>query len=451
MITESMQKLAKEYIDFQKTSSSPFHAVQTLQKWFDSKNYQQLNLEDNEKLTPGKRYLIPHHDGKSIICVIAGKQNPADSGFNIAGAHTDSPVLRLRLNPWSGDQDLVKLETQNHGGIIARTWLDRPLKISGAVWKIERNKKGQVIFCPESNLPKLKKSLVQSNAPIAVIPDIAIHLDPMKNTQGEINFETMLSAFVGSGLTMEESKSLFWASMGQKPSDIDGFELCLSPWQNHELTGLEGCYITGPRHDDLAMVFAVAKALPDQDDQFIPEKTCIGAFFDAEETGSVTCSGAASSFLKDTLLRIASRHPAPAKSSMIESALNKSYFISADMAHAYHPAHPNKYDQNHRLKVNGGLVLKENANDRYATSGESGTMFRAICEASDVPLQGYINRQDLGCGSTIGPTLSAQLSCHGVDVGTAMWAMHSTGETMGTRDLEYACKAFEVFFKGAPS
>lgn len=442
-------RFARDYIEFQKDSADPFHVVKRLKERFSACGFKETDLSSQKRHQAGERYLIPHQDGKSLLAVIIGQSSPCDTGFGVVGSHTDSPVLRLRLNPWAGDRQLLKLETQCHGGLIARSWLDRPLKISGAVWQIARDSRGQILMDKNSSLPMISRKLVRSRSPIAVIPDLSIHLDSSKNSVGEINQETMLAAFVSSNIDREEAIRLFWEELGTSRDSVDGFELSLSPWQNHELTGAGQCYITGPRHDDLAMVFCSSEALCHvAQSETIPQRTAVAAFFDAEETGSQTCSGAASSFARDALLRLAELHEKSSRPDQAFAAAARSFLISADMAHAFHPAYPGKFDQNHRLVVNGGMVLKENANDRYATSGGSGTIFRALCELAKVPVQPYINRQDISCGSTIGPILSAKLGCPAVDAGLAMWGMHSTGETMGTYDLSHASQLFQVFFSG---
>lgn len=445
---EAWFELAESYIQFQNRCLSPFHAVERVASDLQEEGFQFLDIHKEWNLDLNGRYFLPHHDGKSLLAFILGEKAPVEHGFNIACAHTDSPVLRLRLRPWDSDQGQVRLLSQVHGGLIARTWLDRPLKLAGAVYNLVRKNKS-VDYDSKSLLPKLARQLVQSERAIGLIPDIAIHLDRNKNSEGEINLETMLTACCGMShdKDLAKIKKQFWQELGLKGGEPDGFELSFSPFDEHAFVGLNDDFIVGPRHDDLAMVFAIYKALKDTPVQAKRMKTSIVGFFDAEETGSQTCSGAASSFLRDALTRIIRHHPAGGDLKDLERAFAQSYLISADMAHAFHPAHANKYDAHHKININAGLVIKENANDRYATSGASATIFRGLCEAAEVPVQEYINRQDLGCGSTIGPTLAAQLNCHTVDVGAAMWAMHSTGESMGSRDLLYAKQLFQTFFK----
>ena len=222
MTQTRVDKLVDEYISFQSRSPSPFHVVQSLCGMLTEGGFKPLDPSSNDSMSPGERFFLEHPDGKSLICGITGKKNPADSGFHITGSHTDSPVLRLRLKPWSGDSNLIRLETQVHGGLIARTWLDRPLMVAGAVYKIKRKGQGKISFDSANGRPSVERKVVSSQHAVAVIPDIAIHLDPGKNSQGEINLETMLSAFVSSGdASMQESQDKFWSHLGVSAHEVD--------------------------------------------------------------------------------------------------------------------------------------------------------------------------------------------------------------------------------------
>jgi aspartyl aminopeptidase len=216
--------------------------------------------------------------------------------------------------------------------------------------------------------------------------------------------------------------------------------------------GIDESLVVGARHDDLAMVFAgltglieAASARPE------PAHTLIGAFLDAEETGSQTASGVSSSFLRDVLLRVARQHPETAHGSDIERALTASMVVSGDMVHALHPAHADKHDKQHAPLINQGMVVKLNTNDRYATTGETAAVFKAICEAAQVPLQAFICRQDMACGTTIGPITAARLGAQTVDIGAPMWGMHSAAETMGAHDMTSAVAVASTFFSGGES
>ena len=270
-----------------------------------------------------------------------------------------------------------------------------------------------------------------------------------KNDKGEINPETWLNAVLGTGSRDEVIPKLS-ELVGHDLFAADGFHLHLFPHQPALRVGVDKSMVLGPRHDDLAMCYAGAQGLIESlEKRSARRRTRIAVFFDAEEVGSLTASGANSGFLRDNLLRITRSHKGFDRETMDpEQAFAASFVISADMVHAHHPNHPEKHEARHAPKINEGLVIKTNANERYATTGETAAMFRAICERANVPVQGFVVRQDMRCGSTIGPITSALLGARTVDVGIPMWGMHSTGETVGAHDLGRAVAAFAEHFCG---
>lgn len=433
-------KLVDQYIKFQSSSPSPFHVVDYLSQDLLKAGFQKTSINELHSLKEGQGYYIEHCEHKSLIAFTYNKE-ALSKGFAIAGAHTDSPTLRLKHNPFMKYEGCHTLFPQVHGGLILRSWLDRPLVVAGKVFFIEQENNAPK-WDKATGLPSFSHQNVCSKAPIAVIPDLAIHLDRDKNKVGAVDPEVGLQIIFGNNKLSANAEEQFWKSLGC-PRTPDGFEISVSPYWNHEVVGLDQSMVVGPRHDDLAMVFAVQEGLKASYPN-AQGKLPVAAYFDAEETGSETSGGAASSFLKDVLSAICSDH-VPA-----EHTLHNSFVISADMAHAFHPSHQGKHDQNHRPHLNKGLVIKENANDRYATSGVGTAIFKGLCQSSKIPTQSFVARQDMGCGSTIGPTLATILSCPTIDVGTAMWGMHSSAETMGVDDLQHAKDAFHVFFSGRP-
>lgn len=440
---------ADRYIRFLHHAPTPFHAVVQCENRLRSAGFEQRNLADPMKVAPGDRFYIVHPDGKTLFAVHVGSRSPVQTGFAIAGAHTDSPDLRLRLNPLAAEAGCVLLQTQVHGGLIRRAWLDRPLAMAGSVFQLVRDKEGKPRFSPMNGLPVITRTLVHVDRPLAVIPELAIHLDRGKNDGVQIDPQTQLNAVFATGAKEGEAMKALSLAAGMPLDQIDGFDLHLFPWGPPVRAGVDESLIVGGRHDDLAMVYAqltglieASKASP------TPQNTRVAAFFDAEETGSQTASGAGSNFLRDVLLRIARRHPETGENLDLEQALTSSFVVSGDMAHALHPAHLDKHDKQHAPLINQGLVVKVNTNDRYATTGETAAAFQAICEAADVPLQAFINRQDMACGSTIGPITAARLGARTVDVGVAMWGMHSSAETMGAHDVGHAVSVMRAFFQG---
>ncbi len=440
---------ADRYVAFLGESPTPAHAVVAVTNRLESAGF--VARDAAEPLDPkqGERIYVVAPDGRTVLAAVIGSRAPALTGFSIWGAHTDSPDLRLRLNPVRSEAGTVQLLTQVHGGIIRRAWLDRPLMLAGALFHLLRDKSGAPRFHPTTGKPMVQRSLVHLPRPLAVIPDLAIHLDREKNDKGAINPETALNAVFATGQAVEEAVAALSLELGVPLADVDGFDLHLVPWQPATRVGVDGSMIFGPRHDDLAMVYAgVAGLVAAVEANPAPAHTAVGAFFDAEETGSQTSSGAQSAFLRDVLTRLCAQHPETPAGADAAQAFARSLVLSGDMAHALHPNHTDKHDRAHAPLINQGLVVKVNTNDRYASSGATIAAFRALCEAADVPLQAYVHRQDAACGSTIGPITAANLGAPTVDFGAPMWAMHSTGETMGALDMAYAVRLATTFFAG---
>ena len=440
---------ADHYIRFLGDAVTPFHAVIECENRLRSAGFVARRLDEDLSCKPGERCYVVNPDGKSLIVIHAGSRTPLETGYAIFGAHTDSPDLRLRMNPLNEEAGCVLLTTQLHGGLIRRTWFDRPLALAGSVFRLARDKKGKPRFNPITGQPLLTRTLVRVDRPVGLIPELAIHLDREKNDGGAVNAQTQLNAIFATGMDASAAMNSLSLAAGLPLDDIDGFDLHLMPHSRPIRAGIDGSLIVGARHDDLAMVFAGLTGLIEASAaQEEPAHTLIAAFLDAEETGSQTASGAASSFLRDVLVRVARQHPETPAGADLERALSASTVISGDMVHALHPAHADKHDEQHAPLVNEGMVVKLNTNDRYATTGETAAVFKAICEAAEVPLQAFVSRQDQACGSTIGPITAARLGARTVDIGAPMWGMHSCAETMGARDMQSAVAVARTFFSG---
>ena len=442
--------LADDYLAWLHRSPTPLHAVEQVVARLEAAGFHARDLAAALTTEPGERLYVIHPDGKSLIALVVGQRSPCETGYALVGSHTDSPDLRLRMNPLAQAAGTVQLTTQFHGGLIRRSWLDRPLALAGAVYQVLRDKSGAPRFHAVTGQPVVTRHLVRVDAPVAVIPDLAIHLDREKNDKGAMNPQHWLNAVVGTGDAEPEMVMARLSALAGVALDrVDGFDLHLVPYLPPQRVGVDGTLLVGPRHDDLAMVFCgLAALLASVETEPAPVRTRAVAFFDAEETGSTTASGAASNFLRDVLLRVARRHPRTAKGADAEQAFAHTFCVSADMAHALHPNHMEMHDKQHAPRINQGLVIKTNANDRYATTGQTAAVFTGICEAANVPVQDFIVRQDLACGTTIGPITAASLAARTVDVGCPMWAMHSCAETMGAKDLESMVAALRVFFLG---
>lgn len=441
---------ADDYVAWLHGCPTPFHAVAQCAEALRGAGFTERAYGASLATTAGDRLFLIHPDGKSLVALVIGERSPVDTGYALVGAHTDSPDLRLRLNPLASAAGTTQFQTQFHGGLIRRSWLDRPLALAGAAYQVVRGKNGAPKFNELTGLPVVTRRLLHVDAPLAVIPDLAIHLDRDKNDKGAVNPQTMLNAVLASGEGgMDEALALLGARAGVDFADLDGFDLHLVPAMRPQRVGIDRSLVLGPRHDDLAMVWCALQGFCDAvAHDPAPVRTRVAAFFDAEETGSLTSSGAASSFLRDVLVRVARRHPATSALADAEQAFAHTFCISADMAHAWHPNFLDMHDKHHAPRINQGPVIKANAADRYATTGETAATFVGLCEAAGVPVQDFVVKQDMACGTTIGPITSAQLAARVVDVGCPMWAMHSTAETCGAKDLLAMIDVMRVFWVG---
>ncbi len=441
---------ADDYIAWLTGAVTPPHAVLACTERLLRAGFQPLTLAAPLQPAVGDRRFVVHPDGKSVIAFVVGERSPVATGFALVGAHTDSPDLRLRLNPMAAAAGTVQLTTQLHGGLIRRSWLDRPLALAGTVFEVLRGRGGKPVFHKLTGQPVLNRHLVHIDEPVAIIPDLAIHMDREKNDKGAINPQTQLNAVLASGdWDAERVMRELSQRTGVQLDRVDGFDLHLVPWHKPMRAGLDRSLVLGPRHDDLAMVYCglealIASVVRDP----TPVRTRVAAFFDAEETGSQTASGAASAFLRDVLVRLTRRHPDTDSAADPEQAFAETICLSADMAHALHPNYMEVHDKQHAPTINGGPVLKANTNDRYATTGETAAIFAGLCEAAGVKVQDFVMRQDMACGTTIGPITAASLAARTVDIGCPMWGMHSSCETLGAHDLAAMTDVMRVFFVG---
>ena len=422
---------AQDLLNFIDASPSPWHAVDTSEQRLLKAGFIKLNEALAWQLQAGGSYYAVR-GGASIIAFSIGKQGLTDSGFRIIGAHTDSPGLRLKPNAAYGSDGLVRIAVEVYGGPILATFTDRDLSVAGRV-----NVRTANGF--EARLVKFDSALMR-------LPNLAIHMNREVNDKGLIlNKQTELPLIFGEGTEGLAADQQFLGylalSLGIQVSDIVNFELNVFDTQNGVFWGANQEFIATGQLDNLASCHAALTALVANK---APNSTCICALFDHEEVGSESASGASGSFLSDIVSRIAAHSETSDEAKL--RALALSFFISADMAHAYHPNHPNAFEPGHHALVNKGPVIKTNANQRYSTSAETAARFIALCERAGVPYQQYAHRSDLGCGSTIGPLIASRLGISSVDIGSPMWAMHSIRESAGVLDHCYMIEVLTTMF-----
>jgi aspartyl aminopeptidase len=431
-IDQQSHEQAKDLLAFIDSSPSPWHAVNTIEQLLATQGFKQLQETEAWRLQVGKSYFVTR-GGASIMAFTLGQAAILESGFRMVGAHTDSPSLRLKPNAAFGSDGLVRVGVEVYGGPILATFTDRDLSIAGRV--TIRTATGF-----EIRLLKFDQALMR-------LPNLAIHMNREVNDKGlALNKQTELPLIFGENEEGIEADKQFLAHIAQAlkvdMQEILTFELNIFDTQNGVIWGANQEFIANSQLDNLASCHAAITALTATQK---PESTCICALFDHEEVGSQSNTGASGSFFADIVNRIVASQKLDEEARL--RVLAKSFFISADMAHAYHPNHPSAYEPCHHVFVNKGPVIKTNANQRYSTNAESAARFIKLCESAGVPYQQYSHRSDLGCGSTIGPIVASNLGVASVDVGNPMWAMHSLRESAGVLDHSYMIAVIKELFK----
>jgi len=422
---------ALDLLNFIDASPSPWHAVNSVEQRLLKQGFTQLNEAKAWQLNPGSSYFVIR-GGASIIAFTLGKQELTSSGFRIVGAHTDSPGLRLKPQAAYGSDGLVRIGVEVYGSPILATFTDRDLSVAGRV-----NVRTATGF--ETHLLKFDEALMR-------LPNLAIHMNRKVNDEGlKLNKQTELPLIFGIGEAGIEADRQFMNyianSLQVKADDILTWELNVFDTQPGSFWGGNQEFIADSQLDNLASCHAALTALLATEN---PGSTCVCALFDHEEVGSESAAGASGSFLSDVIQRISASVALDEETRL--RALAQSFFVSADMAHAYHPNHPGAYEPCHHVLVNQGPVIKTNANQRYSTSADTAARFITLCESAGVPYQQYAHRTDLGCGSTIGPIIASHLGVPSVDVGSPMWAMHSIRESAGVLDHSYMIAVLEAMY-----
>lgn len=434
LINNADLRFAEELLDFIEESPSAFHTVESVKKMLIPQGFRELHIMDKWSLAPGGKYFTTRNSS-ALIAFTIGLDEPEKHGFRIIAAHTDSPTFRIKTAPEiTVEGHYLKLNLETYGGPILNTWLDRPLSIAGRV--IQR---GESPFSPQTKL-------FNSCRPLLVIPNLAIHMNRKINEGLELNKQKdMLPLLAMMTEDLHKNGVLInhlAQSLDCRPEDIIDFDLFLYEAEKGCIVGLQQEFISSPRLDDLAMVhagtWAIGKVKPSLSTQVL-------ACFDHEECGSTSKQGAASPLLSHVLERILLAQKKGREAYF--QALEHSFLISADMAHALHPNAGEKHDPIIRPILNGGPVIKISANQSYTTDAESAAVFSAICKLVNVPVQKFINRSDERGGSTIGPISSTHLDIRSVDIGSPILAMHSVRELGGVKDHLGIAKVFRAFFE----
>ena len=421
-----MYQYAEQLLDLIEQSPSRYHATANLKNRLTAEGYTALAEDAAWDVRPGGRYVVTRNDS-SLLAFRVPEGEAA--GFALAAAHSDSPTFQIKEQAEKLSTRCTVLDTEKYGGMLMNTWFDRPLSVAGRII-VERD-------------GTLEARLVDVDRDLMIIPSVAIHMNRAANDGVKLLANVDTFPLLGCGA--QDLRAIVAEAAGVAPEQILGYDLFLYLRGRGSVLGAEGELIGSPKLDDLACAFALTEGfLQSSPSGAIP----VLAVFDNEEVGSETKQGAASNFLRDTLRRLTLALGKTEEDYLRWCA--GSFLVSADNAHAQHPNHPEFADAQNTPYLNGGVVVKFNANQRYATDAVSAAAFRLLCRETGEQTQTYANRSDLPGGSTLGSISDTRVAVPTVDIGLAQLAMHSAYETMGARDLDSLVRVMTAYFGRTP-
>lgn len=414
----------RDMIEFVRKSPTAFHAVEAVRDMLEG--FQPLNEQERWHLEPGGRYYVTRNRSSLIAFTLPEQDVEA---FQLIASHSDSPTFKIKENAEITVQNrYIQLDTERYGGMIMSSWFDRPLSIAG-----------RVLVCSEKGV---ETRLVDLDRDMAVIPNVAIHMNREINNGYKYNAATDVFPLWGSADTAGSFRARVAEAAETEADNLLGCDLYLYNRMAGTVWGTGEEYFSAPRLDDLECVYTSVQALLSAGTPVRHANVC--CVFDNEEVGSTTKQGADSSFLQDTLRRILLSLGYHAE--QYYTVLAGSFMLSADNAHAVHPNHPEFSDPVNKVFMNGGIVIKYNANQKYTTDAVSEAVFHAICSRAGVPVQHYANRSDMPGGGTLGNISGSHVSVNTLDIGLAQLAMHSSYETAGIKDIGYMVDGMRAFF-----
>ncbi len=396
-----MRQFNEELITFIDASPTPFHAVEKMAEVLKSNEFLELDEKDEWELKEGGKYYVTRNNSS----IIAFNYSPLE-GYIIAGAHTDSPNLRLKPSPVTKSAGVIRLGVEPYGGVLFNPWFDRDLSLAG-----------RIVYLDEHGVRREK--IIDIKRPIGTLSSLAIHLDREANSSRSINAQTDIIPLIGCGENFD-FESWIMSEAHVPNGKLLAHELSFYDTQKGSFIGVDEEFIATARLDNLLSCFVGLQAMVSVTTPFML------ACMDHEEVGSDSHVGAGGTFLEETLRRVAGEN--------FSMLMRRSLMVSCDNAHAKHPNFPTKHDSEHAPILNQGVVIKINANQRYATSSLTMGRFVQCAQSIDVKTQTFVTRSDMGCGSTIGPITSTRLGIETIDVGVPTLAMHSIRELSGTND-----------------
>lgn len=417
-----MGTITEQLIDFIEKSPSCYHAVANMKKELSENGFAELRENQKWSIGKGGRYFVDRN-GSSLIAFTIPETEM--KGIRIMASHSDSPCLKIKENPeMEAEGHYIKLNVEKYGGMLLAPWFDRPLSAAGRV------------IVRDGNTGKLQARLVNVDRDFLIIPSLAIHMNRDVNDGYPYNVQKDMLPLYGDIGSKDSFMTQIADAAGVRKEEILGHDLFLYNRQKGCVWGPSQEFVSSGRLDDLQCAFASLKGFLSGEKKDYLAVHCV---LDNEEVGSGTKQGAASTFLYDVLTRIHESLGLSHEDYLIHLA--DSFMISADNAQGVHPNYADKADPVNRPYLNGGIVLKFNASQKYCTDGVSAAIFRDLCERAGVPVQIFVNRSDMAGGSTLGNISNTRVAMNTADIGLAQFAMHSSYETAGARDTEYLVKA----------
>ena len=432
-IEMEVKSFAREVIEFIDESPSTYHVVKNCSDILDENGFERIMPREKWEIKKGGKYFLKK-SSSTIIAFTVGEDFDVKNGFKIFGAHTDSPCFRIKPNPEIVTENVVRLNTEVYGGPILSTWFDRPLSIAGRVIV-----KGENSFFPRTVKIKIDE-------PLLTIPNLAIHQNREVNNGVKIDKQNdvlPVISLINKNFEREGYlERVILEKTGIKKEDIIDFDLYLYATEKGCLLGANEEFMSSPKIDNLASVYTGLIGLLEAEEN--QDRINIFVAFDNEEIGSATKQGADSNYLLNTLERI-SLALGLSRGDFLQM-LESSYILSADAAHAAHPAHLGKTDPTNRGRINEGISIKISAKQKYTSDGYSIAVIKQLIEGTEIQIQPFVNESNELGGSTIGPISSTHLDIDGVDLGVPMFAMHSVRELCGIFDVFYLKELAKEFF-----
>ncbi len=416
--------LNNKLMSFLDEAHSNFHAVNNMAEIMDEAGFKKLNMNEVWKLDDKSKYYVLVNNSSVFAFDLNGYKKTFP--YKIVASHTDAPTFKVKPNAVKIENNYIIVNAEAYGGLIDYTWLDRPLKLSGRVIVKEGS--------------KLTTKLFNSNGAVGIIPSLAIHMNRAVNNETKFNRHTQMRPLLGQAEDFD-FKAYLASSLDVKVDDVYDYDLVFKPIEKAAYVGVNQEFFASNHIDNLQSAYVSFESFMNSVNN---EAVNVYASFDNEEVGSMTKQGAQATILKDILNRISFAMEQSSEEHLISIA--NSFIVSADNAHANHPNYSSANDENHRVELNGGVVVKYSANQKYTTDALSAALLMELSKVSGAEIQTFVNRADAPGGSTLGAISGTQISIMSVDIGLPQLAMHSSMELGGSKDAEHMFNLLKAFY-----